>query len=155
MDSLPDSLSSGNCMFFAVFLEAAVSFRINPYCVIDTLGMINLWTPRPGTQFITYFLQCNKYNICIAKSQGLSQKNSRLTNGQKDRCTARGICQILTGTGSVISSVSGVTAHSTAKASTPASAARRRAAPKVGIAASLGEKAVIPAIWITKHTWAS
>lgn len=56
MNPLPDSLSSANAVLFTVFSEAAFSFSVNPYGIIDTFGVINLWTPCPGAQFITHFL---------------------------------------------------------------------------------------------------
>lgn len=59
------------------------------------------------------------------------------------------------GTGPVMVRLSGVTAHPTASTSTPAAYASRRACPNRGWVASLGEKTLIPAIWMTKHTAAS
>ena len=48
--------------------------------------------------------------------------------------------------------LSGATAHSRAKTSTPAAAARRREAPNSGWVASLGSTHLIPSIWTMKHT---
>ena len=61
----------------------------------------------------------------------------------------------LTGTGFVMAKLSGATAHSTASTFTPARAASPRAAPNSGWVRSLGEKAVMPSIWMTTHTAAS
>ncbi len=61
----------------------------------------------------------------------------------------------LTGTGPVMVRESGAAAHSTASTRTPARAASRRAEPNWGWVRSLGEKAVMPAIWTTTHTAAS
>lgn len=63
--------------------------------------------------------------------------------------------QSLTGTGLFTRKLSGVTWHSRASTSTPAAAARRRAAPNSGWVASLGSSQRIPSIWMMKHTAAS
>lgn len=65
----------------------------------------------------------------------------------------RGIsCYNQTGTSLVITIVSSVTAHSTARTVTPAAEASLRAWPKWGSVASLGWRYFTSDIWITKST---